>query len=83
MNFVKTYVGLLGLLSYANAVNEFEPEAVAEPTFLNDYPELLGFIPGSVFDLRPWTLQIPCSSSGSFTSGDADIIKQPELSNSY
>ena len=82
MNFIKTTVGLLGLLSYANATNEFDLEAVAEPTFLNDYPELLGFAPGTVFDLTPFKLQVPYSSTGSFTSGSPIEIKQPEL-NSY
>jgi hypothetical protein len=79
MNFVKTYVSLLGLLTYANAFNEFEHEQFDEPKFLNDKPELLGFIPGTVFDLDKFKLQVPYSSSGSFTSGTPIEIKQPEL----
>jgi hypothetical protein len=37
MNFVKTYVGLLGLLSYANALKQFTPEEAEELTFIDEY----------------------------------------------
>lgn len=36
-------------------------------------------MPASAFDLKNWKLQVPYSSSGSFTSGTAAEIKQPEL----
>ena len=39
-------------------------------------------VPASVFNLTNWKLQVPYSSTGSFTSGTATEIKQPAL-NTY
>ena len=62
----------IGLASLANAIqltatNQLDAEVEAFA------------VPASAFDLSYWKLQVPYSSTGSFTTGSATEIKQPTL----
>jgi hypothetical protein len=55
------------------------PEGFLTETVISDSFETSNSAPGSKFDLNSWYIQLPYSSSGSYTSGDASSVKQPEL----
>ena len=62
----------IGLASFANAIqltatNQLDAEVEAFA------------VPASAFDLSNWKLQVPYSSTGSFSSGYATEITQPTL----
>ena len=62
----------IGLASLANAIqltatNQLDAEVEAFA------------VPASAFDLSYWKLQLPYSSTGSFTTGSATEVKQPTL----
>jgi hypothetical protein len=69
---MNTLLKAIGLASLANAIqltasNQLDAEVEAYA------------VPASAFDLSNWKLQVPYSSTGSFSSGYATEITQPTL----